>query len=295
MSPSSHKSGFVVLVGRSNVGKSTLLNALVGTKVAIVTPKPQTTRLPVRGILTDEERGQIVFVDTPGVFLQKQDALSLRLNDLVREQLEGIEAVLYIVDPTRPPGPEEEHLQKLLSHVDIPILVLVNKCDLTEEQRPFMNEALNVNVGQQTTMTISALRRQDLNRVVDHLFSLLPEGEWFYPPMQLTDLSHRDWMEELIREKVFLRLRQELPYTVKVEVTDMSSPNEQTERIEATVWTTEERYKRMLIGAGAQMIKQIGMDARKELEASMGKKVFLQLDVQVDPEWPKRFLYATRS
>lgn len=295
MQASSRKSGFVVLVGRSNVGKSTLLNALVGTKIAIVTPKPQTTRLPVRGILTDEERGQIVFVDTPGVFLQKQDAISKRLNELVREQLEGIEAVLYVVDPTRAPGIEEEHLQKLLAHANIPVLVLINKCDLTEEQRPFMKEALAVDVGQQATIQISALRHHDLNRVVDHLFTLLPEGEWYYPPMQLTDLSHRDWMEELIREKIFLRLRQELPYTVKVEVTDISSPNEHTERIEATVWTTEERYKKMLIGAGASMIKQIGMDARKELEISMSKKVFLQLEVQVDPEWPKRFLYAART
>lgn len=295
MQASSRKSGFVVLVGRSNVGKSTLLNALVGSKVAIVTPKPQTTRLPVRGILTDEERGQIVFVDTPGVFLQKQDALSRRLNELVREQLEGIEAVLYVVDPARAPGIEEAHLQKLLAQVTIPILVLINKCDLSETQRPYMKEALAIDVGQQATIQISALRHHDLNRVVDHLFTLLPEGEWYYPPMQLTDLSHRDWMEELIREKIFLRLRQELPYTVKVEVTDISSPNEQTERIEATVWTTEERYKRMLIGAGASMIKQIGMDARKELELSMGKKVFLQLEVQVDPEWPKRFLYAART
>lgn len=294
MSDALRKSGFAVLVGRSNVGKSTLLNALVGTKIAIVTPKPQTTRLPIRGILTDEARGQIVFVDTPGIFLKK-DAISQRLNALVREQLEGIEVVLYVIDPTRPPGAEEAHLQQLLTHAQLPIIVLINKCDLPIEERPYMQEALDVQVGQRATMEISALRRHDLNYVVDNLFELMPKGEWFYPPMQLTDVSHREWMQEIIREKIFLRLRQELPYTVKVEVTDIESPSEGAEHIAATVWTTEERYKRMIIGAGAKMIKQIGMDARKELEQSTEKKVHLELDVQVDPEWPKRFLYAHRT
>ena len=158
-----------------------------------------------------------------------------------------------------------------------------------------MNEVRAISIGQHATIEISALRRHDLNRVVDEIFELLPQGEWFYPPMQLTDLSHREWMEELIREKIFLRLRQELPYTVKVEVTDIEMRDEQSERISATVWTTEERYKRMIIGAKAQMIKQIGMDARKELEQSTEKKVYLELDVQVDPEWQKRFLYASRT
>ena len=294
MSEPMQKSGFVVLVGRSNVGKSTLLNALVGTKIAIVTPKPQTTRLPVRGVLTDEDRGQIVFVDTPGVFL-KQDAFSQRLNQLVKEQLEGIEAVLYVVDPARPFGPEEEHLQKLLTALSIPIILLINKCDLAEEQRPYMKDALAIDVGQQATLKISALERKDLNRLVDTLFEMMPEGEPFYPSTQMTDLSHKDWMSELIREKVFIRLRQELPYTVKVEVEEIVSVSETTERVVAHIWTTDERYRKILIGAGGRMIKQIGIDARKELEASMGKKVYLELDVRVDAEWMKRFLYANRT
>lgn len=294
MSETLSKSGFVVLVGRSNVGKSTLLNALVGTKIAIVTPKPQTTRLPVRGVLTDEKRGQIVFVDTPGVFL-KQDAFSQRLNQLVKEQLEGIEAVLYVVDPTRPFGPEEEHLQKLLKALSIPVILLINKCDLTEQQRPFMAEAEAIDINQQRTIKISALERKDLNRLTDSLFEMMPEGEWFYPPLQLTDLSYKDWISELIREKVFMRLRQELPYTTKVEVEEISPISETTERVVAHIWTTDERYRKILIGAGAKMIKQIGIDARKELEVSMGKKVYLELDVRVDAEWMKRFLHANRT
>lgn len=289
MSSSPLKSGFVVLTGRSNVGKSTLINALIGSKVAIVTPKPQTTRQPIRGILTDEKRGQIVFVDTPGVFLQKKDAVSQRLNNLVREQLEGIEAVVYVIDPTREFGPEEEHIQKLLRRLSLPIIVVINKCDLPEERRPFMAAAEAVDVGQKETMKISAVKHTDLNHLVDHLFSFLPEGPLYYPPLQISDLSHKEWLEEMIREKIFLRLDQELPYTIKVEVTENETRENGTEFIAARVWTTEERYKKIIIGKGGSMMKLIGSDARKEMEAGSGHHVFLELDVRVDPEWPKRF------
>ena len=282
------KSGFVVLVGRSNVGKSTLLNALVGTKVAIVTPKPQTTRLPVRGILSNE-RGQVVFVDTPGVFLQKTDVLSVKLNQLVRDQLEGVEGILYVVDPTRAPGVEEEHLQKLLRRLAIPTIVVINKCDLPEEKRPFMENARSIHVDQRATIEISALKRHDLNRLTDAIFTLLPEGDLYYPEGQWTDLPHAQWVEELVREKVFLRLKEELPYTIKVEVVETTTRGDHGEYISARIWTTEERYKKMIIGLGGRMIKQIGMDARKELEAATGKRVFLELEVRIDPEWPKRF------
>ena len=283
------KSGFVTLVGRSNVGKSTLLNALVGTKVAIVTPKAQTTRHPVRGVLHDP-RGQIVFVDTPGIFLGKKDHVSQRLNKLAEEQLEGIEAILYVVDPARESGAEEENIQRLLRKLDIPILLLINKSDLLTKQKPYLDAARTIDVGQRGLIEISALKRQDLNRVVDTLFALLPEGVAHYPDQQVTDLGHREWVEELIREKIFLRLSQELPYTIKVEVTEMEQQPNGVRKIEATVWTTEERYKGMIIGAKASMLKQIGMDVRRELEDVTGAKVYLELTVKVDPKWPQRFI-----
>jgi len=282
------KSGFVVLAGRSNVGKSTLLNALVGSKVAIVTPKPQTTRHPVRGILHDE-RGQIVFVDTPGVFLGKKDALSRRLNEIVREQFEGIDVIVYVVDPTRAFGPEEEEIQKLLRKLDVPIIVAVNKSDLPNSQRPALAAAKATDVGQRTTMEISALKRKDLNRLVDAIFALLPTGEPFYPAQQITDLAHSEWLEELIREKLFLQLEQELPYSVKVQVTDVQKRKNDVQYVAATIWTTEERYKGMIIGANGQRLKAIGQAARKELEAAMGTKVFLDLVVDVDPDWQEHF------
>ncbi len=284
------KSGFVVLAGRSNVGKSTLLNALVGSKVAIVTQKPQTTRLPVRGILHDP-RGQIVFVDTPGVFLGKHDAVSERLNVIVREQLEGVDAVIYVMDPSREPGPEEEMIRKILRAVPVPVIAAVNKSDLPATARPFTDAMLSSDVGQRTTMQISAKNRQDLNRLVDAIFALMPEGEPYYPDLQLTDMSHKQWIEELVREKLFLRLQQELPYTIHVEVTDIEEREGGKTHISATIWTTEERYKGMIIGAKAQMLKQIGMDARKELEGASNERVYLDLHVEVDPKWPQRFAH----
>ena len=287
MSPSK-KSGFVTLVGRSNVGKSTLLNALIGSKVAIVTPKPQTTRRPVRGILNDP-RGQIVFVDTPGFFL-KTDPLSRRLNEIAREQTEGIEAIVYVVDPTRASGPEEEAIQKRLRSLTVPMILVVNKCDLPAENRPFMKPMRDIDVGQKMTIELSALKHGDLNRLVDALFDLLPAGELYYPEEQLTDMTKTEWVAELIREKALMRLKQELPYTVNVEILSDETQASGLRKIEARLWTTEERYKRMVIGAGGSMIKLIGSDARKELEAATGQKVYLELEVDVDREWQKRFV-----
>ncbi len=282
------KSGFVVLAGRSNVGKSSLLNALVGSKVAIVTPKPQTTRRPVRGILHDT-RGQIVFVDTPGVFLGKKDLLSQKLNAAVRENLEGIDLVVYVTDPTREPGAEEEDIQRLLRKLVVPIIHVINKADLAPEKKPFLENMRAIDVGQRVTIEASAIRRRELNTLVDEMFKLLPEGDAYYPDLQLTDMAHKEWLEELIREKAFLRLEQELPYSVHVEVTEIGDREDGSKYVAATIWTTEERYKGMIIGAKAAMIKQIGIDVRRELEAATGSKVFLELNVNVDAKWPQRF------
>lgn len=284
------KSGFVMLAGRSNVGKSTLLNALIGSKVAIVTPKPQTTRVPIRGILHDP-RGQIVFVDTPGVFLGKRDALSLRLNRSVRASLEGIDAIVYVVDPTRLPGVEEEHIQRLLQTAKKPTFLAINKIDLTKQTGRNLEAYKKINVGQTAVFLISAVKHTNLNRLVDSLFEALPEGEKYYPDLQITDLGHQQWIEELIREKVFLALEKELPYTVKVTVEDIKFRKNGGRFIEAVIWTTNERYKRMIIGAKASMIKGIGIDARKELEVALDTQVHLELEVKVDAKWPEKFNY----
>nr|HPN15251.1 GTPase Era [bacterium] len=270
----------------SNVGKSTLLNAIIGNKVAIVTPKPQTTRLPIRGILHDE-RGQIVFVDTPGIFLGKKDALSLRLNKSILETLEGIDIIVYVTDPTRRPGPEEEHMQRLLNSVNKPLILAINKIDITDAKANQVYE--NINIGQLATFKISAAKHTNLNRLVDALFELLPEGEKFYPDLQITDLGHQQWIEEVIREKIFLNLEQELPYSVDVAVLDIKFRANGGRYIEAEILTTNDRYKRMIIGSGAANLKQIGMAARKELEGALNTNVHLDLQVRVDAKWQDSF------
>lgn len=283
------KMGFVVLAGRSNVGKSTLINELVGTKVSITTPKPQTTRHPIRGIFSDA-RGQMVFVDTPGLFLGKKDPVSKRLTQIVSEQLDGIEAVVYVVDPTREPGDEEARIQEILRAARIPIVLVINKCDLEEKNLPFLMGARMITVGQTVTLETSAKTGKGKKELIDALFALMPDGEQFYPEQQLTDVSNKDWLEELIREKVFLALDQELPYTIKIEVNNDNVRDNGMRAIEATVWTTEDRYKGMIIGAKGQMLKSIGMAVRKELELATDQKVFLRLEVAVDPKWPQRFV-----
>lgn len=278
-----------MLAGRSNVGKSTLLNALVGTKVAIVTPKPQTTRHPLRGILHDT-RGQIVFVDTPGVFLGKKDILSKRLNEFVRETLEGVEAIIYVMDPTRAPGREEEHVQKLLRVAALPIILVINKSDLPVQARPWLEQCRATDIGQQKTIEVSAVTNHNLNRLVDSLFEFMPEAAPHYPDLQLTDIGHNQWLEELIREKIFLNLDQEIPYSIKVALDEIQVRPDNSKLIAATIFTTEERYKKMIIGKGAKMVKKIGMDARKEMETVTDTKIYLELHVKVDPKWPERFV-----
>lgn len=282
------KSGFVMLAGRSNVGKSTLLNSLIGTKVAIVTPKAQTTRHPVRGILHDP-RAQIVFVDTPGVFLGKKDRVSTRLNEFVKETLDGVDVIVYVTDPTRVPGAEEEYIQKMLRAAHIPIIHVINKADMSAEEKSAIEIFRAVDVGQVTTIEVSAVSRKNLNYLVDELIKLIGEGDLHYPDMQLTDIGHNQWLEELIREKIFLNLGEEIPYSIKVSLEVAETRPDGSKFIQANIWTTLERYKKMIIGSKASMLKQIGMAARKELEMATNAKVFLELHVKVDPKWQERF------
>ena len=265
------------------------MNALVGSKVSIVTPKPQTTRRPVRGILHDP-RGQIVFVDTPGIFLGKKDVLSKKLNEFVREQLEGIDLVVYVLDPSRRPGEEEENIQKILRKLAVPKLVVINKSDLPAEKKFALDTMRTIDVGQKQTFEVSAIKRSELNRLIDAMFGLLPEGDAYYPDLQITDMNHKQWLEELIREKAFLRLEQELPYSVAVRAEEIETRDDGSTYILATIWTTEERYKGMIIGAKGRMLKQIGIDIRKELEAVTGRKAFIELRIKTDPKWPQRFM-----
>ncbi len=280
------RAGFAVMIGRSNVGKSTLLNTIVGSKVAITTPKPQTTRLPIQGILTKDE-GQIVFVDTPGLFKMAKDELTKKLIQSVKASLRGVDVILYVVDPTRSIGEEEKAVMQLIRDLDIPKILVINKIDV--KNKPYLDFYRDLSPEFDDTVEVSALRGTHTKDLVNRVMRLLPEGEFLYPPHQLTNLPNKQWLAELIREKLFLRLRQEVPYTVHVEVEDVEERPNGTLYIKAVIFTTDDRYKRMIIGKGGRGIREIGQSTRNELEHVMNRKIFLDLNVQVDPHWVARF------
>lgn len=286
MTTSQKKSGFVVIIGRSNVGKSTLLNALVGSKIAITTPKPQTTRLPIHGILTRDE-GQIVFVDTPGVLKGAKDPLSKTLSESVRTALSEVDAIVYVVDPTRSIGDEEKTTMRMVEHIDKPKILVINKMD--ETRKPFVDFYRDMGEGFDEIHEVSAKQGAHIKPLIESIFKKLPEGEPFYPPFQLTNMANKEWVAELIREKLFLRLRQEVPYSVHVETTAIEPREDDLLYIAATIYTTDERYKRMIIGQGGRGIREIGQSTRKELESVMQQKIYLDLNVETNPHWTQQF------
>jgi GTPase len=285
-SSDAQKSGFAVMIGRSNVGKSTLMNTIVGSKIAITTPKPQTTRLPIQGILTRDE-GQIVFVDTPGLFKMAKDELTKKLAKSVKASLKGVDVILYVVDPTRSIGDEEKATMQLIQDLPMPKILVINKSDLIK--KTYLDFYKDLAEKFDDVIEVSALRGTHTGGLVEKIFANLPVGEFLYPEHQLTNLPNKQWLAELIREKLFLRLRQEVPYTVHVEVTDVQERPNGMQYIQAMIFTTDERYKRMIIGKGGRGIREIGQSTRNELEQVLQKKVFLDLTVDVDPHWVNRF------
>ncbi|MBU0531800.1 MAG: GTPase Era [Candidatus Uhrbacteria bacterium] len=280
------KSGFAVLIGRSNVGKSTLLNALVGSKVAITTPKAQTTRHAIHGVVT-EEPGQIVFVDTPGV-LQKSDQLTKKLLKIVRESLKDIDVIVYVADPTREIGDEEHQILRMVKDIEKPKIFVINKID--QRRKPFLDNYRDLAESFDRIVEVSALRGSHIGELKQQIFELLPEGEPYYPAGQLTNMPNDFLIAELIREKLYLRLRQELPYQIHVVVDEIEERDNGTLFIAARVITSEPGHKSMIIGKGGRGIKEIGQSARKELEAVTNKKVYLELEVEVDQHWMEKFI-----
>ncbi|MCS7048826.1 MAG: GTPase Era [Verrucomicrobiae bacterium] len=283
------KSGFAVLVGRTNVGKSTLLNALVGTKIAIVTPKPQTTRDTYHGVVTRPE-GQIVFVDTPGIFETEPTKLVANLHHKVRDALEGIDVVVHVVDPSRAIGTEDRHVIELVRHVTQPRILVLNKADLPE--RPWRQDWLDRAGEYAHALEVSALTGKGVEELVRAIMGLLPTGPLHYPEGQVTNVSNEFWIREVIREKIYLQTGQEVPYTATVQVEKIEDRQTKDGKpllyIKAAILTTDDRHQRMLIGAGGRRVREIGAAARHELEVALNRKVFLDLTVLVDPHWMDR-------
>lgn len=283
------KSGFAVIIGRSNVGKSTLINSLVGTKVAITTPKPQTTRKPIQGVVNTDE-GQIVFVDTPGIMQKARDPLTKKLNESVKHSLRDIEAVIYVADPTRAIGDEEKQVLRLIQDIDIPKILTINKTD-DKKSHQFIDfyRDLFEQYGFDSMVEVSARTGANLDLLKQWIFDQLPEGEPMYPPDMFSNTSAEERIAEVIREKLFLRLRQEVPYSTHVEVKELTERESGALYIQAVIYTSQNRYKGMIIGKGGVGLKEIGQSTRKELQAITGKSIFLDLQVEVDTRWVDRF------
>ena len=299
----SFRSGFVTLLGRPNTGKSTLLNALLGTKVAIVSAKPQTTRTHLQGVLT-RETAQIVFVDTPGVH-RPTSRLDQHMMKAIREALEGVDLVLLLVDATRPPGEEDAQALTLVREFGGAGFLLLNKIDRVEKPKllPLIAHYGGLHSFQEF-IPLSALHGDNLGLLEEKIIEYLPEGPPYFPPDTLTDQPERFLAAEIIREKVFNETRQEVPYATAVVVDRFEEPEptatpgaESAEparaarplvRIHATIFVEKDNHKGILIGARGERMKRIGQAARQELEELLGRRVYLELFVKTRAEWRAR-------
>ncbi len=284
------KSGFAILIGRSNVGKSTLLNTLVGTKIAATSFRAQMTRNIIHGVVNAPD-GQIVFIDTPGIFKAKKSRLTGKLIEKAKEALEGVDVILYVVDPTREIGDEERYTYGLIRHLDIPKILVINKSDLHHSERKHQEQYEAWGPDFDSVYSLSAIKARHITPLKNKVFELLPEGEEhkMYDGHQITNVDESFWTAEIIREKLFSVLDKEVPYSITVTVDDMEEkPEKNMFVIKARILTNQERYKKLIIGKGGHKIKEIGQMARKELEQALNKKVFLELEVEVDTHWVDR-------
>jgi GTPase len=274
----------LALAGRPNVGKSTLLNAIVGCKVAIVSEKPQTTRRAIRGVLTEDER-QIVFVDLPGV-QRPRDPLTRRMAARVRQELEGADAALLLLNGQQGVGPGDRFIAGELSVTGLPVTIAVNKIDRLEHSR--LAKAL-VDAAQlhekAEVFPISARTGSGVKQLTSHLLAQMPEGPLLFEPGSRSDQPLALLLAELVREAAIRRTFEELPHAVEVQVREIESLRADLTRVTAAIWVESESQKRILVGAKGNMIKAIGVAARREIERELGHQAHLELSVQVRRDW----------
>jgi GTPase len=276
------RSGFVAIVGKPNVGKSTLLNALLGQKVAIVSPRPQTTRVPVRGILNRSE-GQIVFIDTPGIH-EPRHRLGKFMVDLARKALPGADLICFMVDISQPPSKLDVQIAEQVRRARAKKLLLLNKVDLPPRHGESYLEAYRDLGDWEMELAISAQEQIGLEALVEEIIKRLPIGPAHYDTEQVTDQSEQQLVAELVREKVLLFTQQEVPHAVAVEVEEWEEKDQAT-YIRLSVNVEKESQKGILIGAGGSMLKRIGSAARSDVERMLGRPAYLDLWVKVRENW----------
>jgi len=278
-------SGFVSIVGRPNVGKSTLINSLLGRKLLIVSDKPQTTRNRIQAILT-APNAQIIFLDTPGIHKPK-DKLGDYMVKAALEALKEVELVLFMVEATSPPGPGDSYIASLLRQVDTPVFLVINKMDLAPAQ--FREEWLfsYLQLGAfQKHFLVSALQGENLQQLLEEVIRILPPGPLYYPADVSLDRPEEFLAAEIIREKIFWLTSQEIPYATAVTIESISlRENRDLLDIRAVIYVEKESQKGIIIGKNGEMLKKIGTAARQELENLLGNPVFLHLWVKVKKDW----------
>ena len=290
--PAEHRSGFVAVVGKPNVGKSTLMNAYLGQKVAIVSPKPQTTRDRLLGILTlVRERGdladaQIIFVDTPGIHEPLHKLGEYMVQTAIRA-IPDADVVLFLVDVSRPPNDEDRQIAEILrQRSSLPVLLTLNKADLVNaEQATAFVEAYQALGEFAESILVSALQSENLDTLLKATIERLPLGPRYYPEEQVTAQQTRFIAAELVREQVLNHLRQEIPYSVAVVVDQFKRRSEEMTYISANIFVERDTQKAIVLGQGGQMIKRIGQDARRQIEELVGTRVYLELWVKVRKKW----------
>jgi GTPase len=278
------RSGFVALAGRPNAGKSTLVNRIVGDKVAIVSDKPQTTRREIRGVATGAD-WQLVLVDLPGV-QRPRDALTERMQRQVERALADADAALFVLNGEQEIGPGDRFIAEALKRSGVPAVTVLNKVDRLDRARTLraLTDAAALEV-QGELFPISAKNGAGVGPVVEELVSLVPEGPFMYPPDEHSDQSLELRLAELIREQVLLRTREELPHSVEVEIDELEERDDGLLVVRARVWAETESQKGILVGARGRMVRAVGTAARKEIERLLGRRVHLDLNVRVRKGW----------
>ncbi len=281
------KSGFVTMWGRPNVGKSTLLNTLVGEKVAIVTPRPQTTRNRIMGICEMEE-GQIIFLDTPGILKKPKQKLDEYLVKSARTCLRDADVVLFVVDGTTQPHGDDRRAAKLLRSINKNILLVVNKLDISDipslEERVAQFKELGDFAG---GVSVSATARINIKMLVDRILDLLPENPAYYPEGTITDQQEKLSVAEIIREQVLLVVRQEVPHGVAVVIDELTPRSKKLTYISATIFVEKPTHKQIIVGGKGAMLKEIGKISRENIQELLDTKVYLDLWVKLVKNWRK--------
>ncbi|ESE31026.1 MAG: GTPase Era [[Eubacterium] brachy] len=277
------KSGFISIIGRPNVGKSTLLNGILGEKIAIATSKPQTTRNTIRGIYTTGDC-QMVFIDTPGIHKPKTK-LGNFMTDSALNTFKEVDLVLFLVDDSLSQGPGDKYIVEMLKNINTPKFLVINKMDKInpEDYEKIYNEYEQTGIFDEI-FPVSALEQKNIDILLESIEKFMPEGPQYFPSDMITDHPERFIVSEILREKVLMFLEDEVPHGVAIEIESFQE-EERVTRISAVVYCEKKSHKGIIIGQGGRKLKGIGKSAREEIEALLGNKVFLQLWVKVKENW----------